>query len=103
MFLWFLGWKAQEEEEESLKYLEFVQVAIIQVLVYFSNIYCLAKDKSGPLKPGVDTVEDTVKSVVGPVYEKFHGVPIEVLKYMDRKVSAFSTLNSPYYIIIVMD
>ncbi|KAB1202190.1 hypothetical protein CJ030_MR8G007900 [Morella rubra] len=81
----------EEKEKESLKYLEFVQVAIIQVLVYFSNIYCLAKDKSGPLKPGVDTVEDTVKSVVGPVYEKFHGVPIEVLKYVDRKVDASVT------------
>jgi len=43
--------------------------------------------KSGPLKPGVETVEGTVRSVVGPVYDKFHDVPIEVLKFVDRKVT----------------
>ena len=80
-----LGWKT--EEEQRLKYLQFVQVAAIHTIVCFSNLYLYAKDKSGPLKPGVETVEGTVKSVVGPVYDKFHDVPIEVLKYVDRKVS----------------
>lgn len=75
-----------KEEEERLKYLEFVQVAAIHVVVTFANLYLYAKDKSGPLKPGVETVEDTVKSVVGPVYDKYHDVPIEVLKFVDRKV-----------------
>lgn len=74
------------EEEQRLKYLQFVQVAAIHTIVCFSNLYLYAKDKSGPLKPGVETVEGTVKSVVGPVYDKFHDVPIEVLKYVDRKV-----------------
>ncbi|WCJ43108.1 Rubber elongation factor protein (REF) [Euphorbia peplus] len=74
------------EEEQRLKYLEFVQVAAVYAVMSFSNLYLYAKDKSGPLKPGVETVEGTVKSVVGPVYDKYHDVPIEVLKFVDRKV-----------------
>ncbi|KAK3200370.1 hypothetical protein Dsin_023785 [Dipteronia sinensis] len=74
------------EEEESLKRLEFVQVATLNALVCFSNLYGYAKERSGPLMPGVDTMEGTVKSVVGPVYKKFQDVPIELLKYVDRKV-----------------
>lgn len=45
------------------------------------------------MKPGVETVEGTVKSVVGPVYDKFHDVPIELLKFVDRKVLLFFNLN----------
>jgi hypothetical protein len=62
-------------------------VATIHALMCLSNVYDYAKDKSGPLKPGVETVEGTVRSVVGPVYDKFHDVPIEVLKFVDRKVT----------------
>ncbi|CAN0914162.1 REF/SRPP-like protein At3g05500 [Linum grandiflorum] len=75
-----------KEEEERLKYLEFVQAAAVHALVTFTNLYIYAKDKAGPLKPGVETVEGTVKTVVGPVYDKFQDVPIEVLKFVDRKV-----------------
>ncbi|KAI8025241.1 Stress-related protein [Camellia lanceoleosa] len=76
----------EREEEERLKYLEFVQVAMIHALMCFARLYDYAKDNSGPLKPGVETVEGTVKTVVGPVYDKFHDVPIELLKFVDRKV-----------------
>lgn len=48
--------------------------------------YGYAKERSGPLRPGVLTVEETVKSVIGPVYDKFHLVPDELLRYADRKV-----------------
>ncbi|KAJ8752490.1 hypothetical protein K2173_004778 [Erythroxylum novogranatense] len=75
-----------KEDEPGLKYLEFVQVAAIHAVLTFTNLYLYAKDKSGPLKPGVETVEGTVKNVVGPVYDKFHDVPIELLKFVDRKV-----------------
>ncbi|KAF9681563.1 hypothetical protein SADUNF_Sadunf05G0014700 [Salix dunnii] len=75
-----------EEEERRLKYLQFVQVAAVHAVLTFTNLYIYAKDKTGPLKPGVETVEGTVKSVVGPVYDKFRDVPIEVLKFVDRKV-----------------
>ncbi|KAF9622036.1 hypothetical protein IFM89_029320 [Coptis chinensis] len=77
-----------EENKQALKYLDFVQVAALQVMICFSSVYNYAKDNSGPLKPGVQTVEDTVKTVIGPVYEKFHDVPIQLLKFVDRKVDS---------------
>ncbi|XP_023530281.1 REF/SRPP-like protein At3g05500 [Cucurbita pepo subsp. pepo] len=77
---------AARAEEERLKYLEFVQTAAFRATECFFNVYGYAKNRIGPLRPGVETVEGTVKSVVGPLYNKFHGVPIEVLKFVDRKV-----------------
>lgn len=82
---WLLNFQTKEEKER-LKYLEFVQAAAVEALLRFALIYAKAKDKSGPLKPGVESVEGAVKTVVGPVYEKYHDVPVEVLKYMDQKV-----------------
>lgn len=73
-----------------MKYLDFVNLATIQLLLVFSKIYDLAKENSGPLKPGVDSVENTVKTVVGPVYVKYHDVPYELLKFFDRKVCMHS-------------
>ncbi|XP_068312043.1 stress-related protein-like [Pyrus communis] len=73
-------------DEKKLKYLEFVQVAAIYVVVCFSSLYEYAKENSGPLKPGVQTVEGTVRTVIGPVYEKLHGLPFQFLKFVDRKV-----------------
>ncbi|XP_075641098.1 stress-related protein-like isoform X2 [Castanea sativa] len=75
-----------EENKKGLKYLDFVQVAAIYIVVCFSSLYEYAKENAGPLKPGVQTVEDTVRTVIGPVYEKFHDVPFELLKFVDRKV-----------------
>ena len=75
-----------QSEEEKLKYLEFLQVAMIHAALYVAKVYGYAKENSGPLKPGVQSVEGTVKTVVGPVYDKFHDVPVEVLKFVDRKV-----------------
>lgn len=80
-----------QDEEKELKYLDFVQITGIYVIVCFSTIYEYAKENSGPLKPGVETVEGTVKTVIGPVYEKFQDVPFELLKFVDRKVD--ETLN----------
>ncbi len=74
------------EEQQKLKYLEFVQVATLHALMCFTSLYVYAKEKSGPLKPGVETVEGTLKNVVAPVYDKFHAVPMEFLKYVDSKV-----------------
>lgn len=78
--------KVIDNSGKGLKYLEFVQVAAIYIIVCFSSLYEYAKENSGPLKPGVQTVEGTVKTVIGPVYEKFHDVPFELLKFVDRKV-----------------
>ncbi|XP_057966615.1 stress-related protein isoform X3 [Malania oleifera] len=74
------------EGERSLKYLYFVQLAYVYVVVCFSSLYGFAKKNSGPLKSGVETIEGTVKTVIGPIYEKFRDVPFELLKLADRKV-----------------
>ncbi|GAV73864.1 REF domain-containing protein [Cephalotus follicularis] len=78
--------ETSQEREKRLKYLDFVQVAAIYIVVCFTSIYEYAKENSGPLKPGVQTVEGTVKTIIGPVYDKFHDVPFEILKFVDRKV-----------------
>ncbi|KAI7731892.1 hypothetical protein M8C21_010511 [Ambrosia artemisiifolia] len=75
-----------EREEERLKYLQFVQMASLHALLYASKAYTYAKNNSGPLKPRVETVEGTLKTVVGPAYDKYHHVPVDVLKFVDRKV-----------------
>lgn len=75
-----------ESEEQKLKYLEFVQVATLHALMFAAKLYSYAKENAGPLKPSVDTVEGTVKTVVRPVYNKYHAVPVDVLKFVDRKV-----------------
>ncbi|KAK1412518.1 hypothetical protein QVD17_33835 [Tagetes erecta] len=72
--------------EEHLKYLDFVQNAVIYFVVCFATVYEYAKENAGSLKPGVQTVENTVKTVVGPVYEKYHDLPLEALKFLDLKV-----------------
>ncbi|XP_009781897.1 stress-related protein-like [Nicotiana tabacum] len=77
---------AVAEDERKLKYLDFVQVTAIYVIVCFSTLYEYAKGNSGPLKPGVEAVEATVKTVIGPVYEKFHDVPFDLLKFVYFKV-----------------
>lgn len=70
--------------------MQFVQVGAQHAVGCASKVYDYAKDNSGPLKNGVQSVEGTVKTVVGPVYNKIHDVPVEVLKYVDRKVSHLS-------------
>ncbi|CAI9104918.1 OLC1v1003709C1 [Oldenlandia corymbosa var. corymbosa] len=69
-----------------LKYLDFVQAAAIYLVVCSSSLYDYAKQNSGPLRTGVQTVEGTVKAVIGPVYQKFRHVPFDLLRFVDRKV-----------------
>ncbi|XP_039042958.1 stress-related protein-like [Hibiscus syriacus] len=76
----------EENIQKKLKYLDFVQVASIYAVVCVSSIYEYVKGNSGPLKPGVNTVEKTVKAFIGPVYDKFHDVPFRLLEFFDRKV-----------------
>ncbi|KAL5101348.1 hypothetical protein RYX36_005675, partial [Vicia faba] len=55
---------------------------------------CNNSKRFGPFKTCVDTVEEAVKTVIGPVYDKFHQVPVKLLKYVDRKVDeSVSKLN----------
>ncbi|CAK7336174.1 unnamed protein product [Dovyalis caffra] len=74
------------KKDLELKHLRFVRIAAIQVLVCVSNLYDYAKRNSGPLRSAVGTVDGTVTAVVGPVYEKFKGVPDHLLVFLDHKV-----------------
>lgn len=80
-----------KEDGRNLKRLDFLEAAAIYLIVCFSCLYEYAKENSGPLKPGVETVEGTVKTVIGPVYEKFQDVPFELLRFVDHKVD--DTIN----------
>lgn len=73
-----------QSEEEKLKHLEFVGEAVQQAAVYASKAYEFAKDKTGPLKPGVEKMETTLKTVVGPTYDKLYEGPLVILKFADR-------------------
>ncbi|XP_030451574.1 stress-related protein [Syzygium oleosum] len=78
-----------EYNERRLKYLDFVQMAVIYMVICFSTLYEFAKDNSGPLRPGVQTVEATVKAVVGPLCDRFQDVPFEILRFVDSKVDEY--------------
>jgi len=78
--------ETEQVQEPSLKYLGVFQVVLLRATVCLSSFYEYAKENSGHLKSGVDTVEQTVKTVVGPVYHKFDGKPFELLHFLDRKV-----------------
>ncbi|KAJ7563287.1 hypothetical protein O6H91_03G104700 [Diphasiastrum complanatum] len=77
----------ENEQEVQLKYLGHVLAAGQKATGYVATIYELAKENSGPLKSGVDKIENRVKAVVGPVYDKFEGKPLELLEFLDKKVS----------------
>ncbi|KAK8968605.1 hypothetical protein KSP40_PGU022387 [Platanthera guangdongensis] len=82
--------QSRPEEEtaaiEKLQYLEIVHLAAIRAILCVSTLYVYAKEKAGPLRNGVDSVEGTVKAVVGPVYGRYHSLPLDLLKLADRKV-----------------
>lgn len=63
------------KSHEELKYLGFVKIAAIKAFVCVSNLYEYAKQNSGPLRSAVRTAEDTVTTVLGPVYNKSNGLP----------------------------
>ena len=75
-----------KKSEEELKHLGFVKIAAMKALVCVSNLYGFAKQNSGLLRSAVGTVEDTVTTVLGPVYHKFNAVPNHILLFVDNKV-----------------
>uniref|UniRef100_A0A0C9S950 TSA: Wollemia nobilis Ref_Wollemi_Transcript_9427_1254 transcribed RNA sequence n=1 Tax=Wollemia nobilis TaxID=56998 RepID=A0A0C9S950_9CONI len=78
--------ETEQAQEVRLKYLGFFEVAVLKATALVANLYEYAKENSGPLKAGVETVEQTVKTVVGPVYHKIEGKPFELLEFVDKKV-----------------
>ncbi|KAL6529091.1 hypothetical protein OROHE_014835 [Orobanche hederae] len=75
-----------EGSEMHLKHLGFVRILTINAVVLISNLYVYAKQNSGSLKSTVDTVENAVTTVVGPVYERLKGIPSDLLAFLDKKV-----------------
>ena len=67
-----------------------MQFATVQAVMRCAILYGYAKKRSGPLKRGLETMEEAVKTVVAPFYGKFHLVPVEFLRYVDRKVIGVS-------------
>ncbi|KAK2436757.1 Rubber elongation factor protein (REF) [Trifolium repens] len=62
----------------------------------FNTFYGYAKQCSNELSPGIKAVEETVKSVMGPVHEKFHLVPDEIIRHADANHAEHrSTNNAP--------
>lgn len=55
-------------------------VKTLRARVFLSNLYDYVKENAGPVKPGVDTVDQTV---VGCVYLKFDGKLLEILHFLD--------------------
>lgn len=80
----------ESKRQQELKHLGFVRIAAIHALVCVSSLYNYAKRNSGPLRSTVGTVESAVTAVVGPVYEKFKGVPDDLLLFLDVKVDEAS-------------
>ncbi|KAL3649885.1 hypothetical protein CASFOL_006288 [Castilleja foliolosa] len=74
------------KSDMQLKHLGFVRILTINAVVLVSNLYDHAKQNSGSLKSAVDTVENAVTTVVGPVYDRLKGVPTDLLVFLDRKV-----------------
>jgi hypothetical protein len=75
-----------KEPKKNLKYLGLVHALVFQANAYLLALYIFVKDSSGPLRPGLDNVEGAVKTVVGPVYHKIEGKPLELLQFVDSKV-----------------
>lgn len=63
-----------------------MKIVAIQAFACVSNLYNYAKQNSGPLRSAVGTVEGTVTTVLGPVYDRVKGVPQDLLVFVDNKV-----------------
>lgn len=79
-----------------LKYLGFLRVAFLRTLSYLVSLYHVAKASSGVLEPGLDRVEGTVRTVVGPVIAKFQDKPDQLLDFVDGKVDAIFQILDEY-------
>ncbi|KAH7297123.1 hypothetical protein KP509_26G054700 [Ceratopteris richardii] len=76
----------QSAEKCKLKYLEFFPAAFASVRFYFSTIYNVAKDQAGPLKPGIEDIEEVLRDVLRPVLRAAEDYSRKLLKYIDNKV-----------------
>lgn len=87
IFSRFFLWVKAEDDDGRLKYLAFIEIAAVYTAACRSSLYELAKQNAGPLLPGVQAIEDTARTVLGPIWDKYQYVPLELLRFIDRKVS----------------
>ncbi|XP_048544062.1 REF/SRPP-like protein OsI_017815 [Triticum urartu] len=83
--------RTPEEEEARLRYLEFVQQAVAQAVLLVTAACAYAKQDTGPLCPGVDHVEGTVKAVIGPVRRWIRGWSLSLHWSMDQTCRRWSS------------
>ncbi|KAE8664141.1 hypothetical protein F3Y22_tig00112856pilonHSYRG00117 [Hibiscus syriacus] len=83
---------AVQEETQKLKYLAFVQAAIVHMFFLFTDLFTKLKQNSGPLKPVLQTVETLVKTVIGPIFYKFFDVFYDLLEFADDKIGELVTM-----------
>eukprot|EP00250_Pteridium_aquilinum_P014951 c222_g1_i1 orf=192-899(+) len=76
----------QGNGECNLKYLGFFPAALTSLCLYLSAIYEAAKDQAGPLRSGVEDVEDVLKTVLRPVVRIAEDQSTKLLDYVDKKV-----------------
>ena len=88
-----MGFFPLQNGDRSLKWLGFFQVSTQNVTTHLSVLYGYAKENSGPLKQVLDTIEGTVKLIVGPVYPKVQGNPFDIMLLADRKVCPCSIIK----------
>ncbi|KAH7288504.1 hypothetical protein KP509_31G028800 [Ceratopteris richardii] len=77
---------SQTGRECDLKYLGFFPAALASACLYLSAIYEAAKDQAGPLKPGVEDVEEVLRIVLKPVIRIAEDHSKKLLDYVDKKV-----------------
>jgi hypothetical protein len=93
IYIWF---NEVEDKEKKAQVCRFCSSgADLRGGLFFKRLQ-ICQGKFWSTEPGVRTVEDTVRTVIGPVYDKFHDVPFQLLKFVDHKVS-FSFLQFQIY------
>lgn len=88
-----------KKTDGGLEYLGFARMIAISTVMCLFNLYEYAKQKSGPLKSSLGTIENAVTIVLGPLCRKYKGVPDDALAFLDRKVSYL--LNQLNFIIFL--
>ncbi|GAU38490.1 hypothetical protein TSUD_64700 [Trifolium subterraneum] len=59
----------------------------------FNAFYSYAKGCSNELRPGIKAVEETVKSAMGPVNEKFRLIPDEIIRHANTDHAEHCSTN----------
>lgn len=90
VFLFFLFLLIVEEDDGiEFKYLGFVRIVVIYLVVCLLMFYELVKDNVGFFKFGVENIEVIVEMVFLLLYDKFNDVFFKFFLFVDCKVKSF--------------